>query len=85
MFEYIWDIIKMWYITHITKMWWSHHFLYWAGLGMAIINMILFRMLTNINKDIKKMDDTSRKRIINQLKTTPEVLDDSDINNKPKK
>jgi len=48
----------------------SNHFLYFAYVGIGIIVIIAFLIMRQMNKDIKRMDRSSRRKMVDFMRET---------------
>ena len=70
MFEKLWTSIKLWYLDHTAHAWVEHHFLYFAILGGVVIVVLIVLTVIRIQKDIKKMNNNSRKSAVDYMRET---------------
>jgi len=66
MLENIWNNLK----TLFEAPWVENHLLYFSILGVAVILILVFKILSRISRDIKEMDKTSKKRSIDYIRKT---------------
>lgn len=50
--------------------WIEHHFLYFAYVGIGLIIIIVFLIGRHIHKDIKRIDENSRKKMVDFMRET---------------
>lgn len=70
MLKNLWDGIKLWLSDHSQHYWLEDHLLYFSILGGVVVFVFLILIIIRINKDIKRMDSSSRNKAVDYIRKT---------------